>query len=82
MVLKPGIVGRMTSENLMVCKWTIKNNHWQTFIHKVSYVQLLQSIKFGPYQNFLWAIPEDETKNLNNGQALQTALFWPCSEDK
>ena len=28
-------------------------------------MQLLQSIKFGPNQNFSWAIPEDETKNPN-----------------
>ena len=37
----------------------------KTFRDKVSHVQLLQSIKFGPNQNFLWAIPEDETKNPN-----------------
>ena len=37
----------------------------KTFRDRVSHVQLLQSIEFGPNQNFLWAIPEDETKNPN-----------------
>jgi len=37
----------------------------KTFRDRVYHVQLLQSIEFGPNQNFLWAIPEDETKNPN-----------------
>ena len=35
----------------------------KTYKDKISHVQLLQSVKFGPNENFTWSIPEDETKN-------------------
>ena len=37
----------------------------KTYKDKISHVQLLQSVKFGPNENFTWSIPEDETKNPN-----------------
>ena len=35
----------------------------KTYKDKISHVQLLQSVKFGPNENFTWSLPEDETKN-------------------
>ena len=35
----------------------------KTYKDKISHVQLLQSVKFGPNENFTWSIPKDETKN-------------------
>jgi hypothetical protein len=35
----------------------------KTYKDKISHVQLLTSVKFGPNSNFAWTIPDDESKN-------------------